>query len=319
MQMKFDKTVYIETSVASYLTAGTFTNPAKIARQLATTDWLNFWGAGFELYTSDLTIEEAERGHHGDAARGLEALDGITKLPITNAVNTLADALILRRALPPDSRNDAIHIALAAVHDIDYLLTWKFQLLDKEVTGPLLRQVCEQHGYRSPETCTPYVLVGAVPIHYDEILEELREIRYNHYYENRHGGRKIAPIDVPARLEEFKEVENGWLDGEGMVPSRDGLDWLIGAFRAHFPSEAMPARTYHTREGHVRMEWFMGSNFMSFEVDLPLHTGGWLWSNSESRDFNHGDLDLDKVSSWEWLVSEIKDKQAQSGEQRVTL
>ena len=316
MQMKFDKTVYVETSVASYLTAGTFTNPAKIARQLATTDWLNFWGLGFELYTSDLTIEEAERGHHGDAAQALKALDGITNLPITNAVNTLADVLTLTRALPPDSRNDAVHVALAAVHDIDYILTWKSRLLDKEVTGPNIRQVCEQHRYRSPETCTPHALVGEEPIWYDEILEELWEIRYNMSYER---GKSFAPIDVPARLDEFKEVENGWLDGEGIAPSHDGLDWLIGAFRSHFPSEAMPTRCYLARDGRVRMEWFMGSNFMSFQVDLPLHTGGWLWSNSESRDSDHGDLDLDKVSSWDWLVSEIKDKQAQSGEQRVTI
>ena len=179
MQMKFDKTVYVETSVASYLTTGTFTNPAKIARQLATTDWSNFWGPGFELYTSDLTIEEAERGHHGDAAQALKALDGITNLPITNAVNTLADVLTLTRALPPDSRNDAVHVALAAVHDIDYILTWKSRLLEKEVTGPNIRQVCEQHRYRSPETCTPHALVGEVPIWYGEILEELWEIRYN--------------------------------------------------------------------------------------------------------------------------------------------
>ena len=316
MRFDFGKTVYIETSVASYLLAGASTNPAKIARKLASAGWLDFWGPGFEIFTSTLTIEGAERGGHGDAVRGLEALDGITKLPVTNAVNTLADALILNRALSPGSRDDAVHVALAAVHDIDYILTWKSRLLDKEVTGPNIRQVCEQHRYRSPVTCTPHALVGEVPIWYDEILEEIWEIRYNMSYER---GKSFAPIDVPVRLEEFKEVENGWLDGEGIVPSNDGLDWLIGAFRAHIPSEAMPTSCYLTRDGRVRMEWFLGSNFMRLQIELPLHTGSWLWSNSEPRDFNHGDLNLDEVSSWERWVSEVKDKRAQSGEQRVTL
>ena len=316
MRFDFGKTVYIETSVASYLLAGTSTNPSEIARKLASTGWLDFWGPGFEIYTSTLTIEGAERGSHGDAERGLEALDGIPRLPVTNAVNTLADALILNRALPPDSRNDAVHIALAAVYDIDYILTWKSRLLDKEVTGPNVRQVCEQHRYRSPVTCTPHALVGEVPIWYDEILEEIWEIRYNMSYER---GKSCAPIDVSVRLEEFKEVAPGWLDGEGIAPSHDGLAWLIGAFRAHIPSEAMPTSCYLTRDGRVRMEWFMGSDFMRLQIELPLHTGSWQGSNSKSLDFNHGNLNLDKDSSWEWWVSEVKDKRAQSGEQRVTL
>ena len=108
----------------------------------------------------------------------------------------------------------------------------------------------------------PYTpLDGTRP--YDEILEELREIRYNMSYER---GKSFSSVDVPARLEEFKEVENGWLDGEGIAPSHDGLDWLIGPFRAHFPSEAMPTRCYLTRDGHVFIYWYIGSGFMSFQV-----------------------------------------------------
>ena len=314
MRFNFGKTVYIEVSVASYLVAGTFTNPAKIARQLTSTDWLSFWGPGFEIFTSALTIEGAKREHHGDVALGLEALDGITKLPITNAVNTLADALILNRAIPPDTRDDAVHIALAAVHDIDYILTWKSRLLDEAVTRPNIRQVCEQHPYRSPETCTPHALVGEVPVWYDDILEEIWEIRYNMSYERR---KSFGPIDVPARLEEFKGVENGWLDGEGIAPSQDGLDWMIGAVKTQFPAEEMPTRCYLTRDGRVRLEWSTRGTFMRLQVDLRLHTGGWQWSSSKSLDFNHGKLDLDEASSWEWWVSEVKSKRAQSGEQRM--
>ena len=252
MEFDFGKTAYIETSVASYLTAESFTNPAKIARQLASTEWLDFWGPGFEIFTSTLTIEGAERGHDGDAAPGLEGLNGMAKLPVTNAVNTLADALILNRAIPPDSRNDAVHIALAAVYDIDYILTWKLRLLDRAVTGPNIRQVCEQHRYRSPETCTPYALVGETPFWYDEILEEIWEIRYNNYHDEKlkanhqARGEPLPPIDVPARLEEFKEVEDGWLDGEGIVASHDGLDWLMGAVKTIFPAEEMPTTCYLT-------------------------------------------------------------------------
>ena len=189
MEFDFGKTVYIEDSVAFYLKVENFTNPSKIARQLATRVWLDFWSPGFEIFTSVLTVEAAGRGHHGDAAQALKALDGATKLPFTDDVSALADTIIDGLSLPPDSRDDARHIAMAAVHNIDYILTWKFQFLDKEVTGPLIRDVCRQRGYRSPKTCTPHALVGAVPVHFGEILEELREIRYN----NSHDRKVAAP------------------------------------------------------------------------------------------------------------------------------
>ena len=317
--MNFDRTVYIETSVVSYLTAGAFSNPSKIARHYASSDWLDFWGPGFELYTSALAIEGTDGEHRRDGAL-TEALDAITKLPITNDVNALADALMSDQALPPASHDDAVHVALAAVHGIDYLLTWKFHLLDKEVTGPLMREVCERHGYRSAETCTPYALVGGKPIYYGDILEEIWETRYNNHHDRKRRacyqsrGEPIPSIDVPARLEEFREIEHGWLDGEGEAPSHDGLAWLIGAWESRLAAEAAPTRCYLTRDGCVRMEWSIGSFFMSFQVDLLLHTGGFFWHDREPRDYNSGDLDLDEASSWEWLVSEVGDRLARGGE-----
>lgn len=191
------------------------------------------------------------------------------------------------------------------MNDIDYILTWKSRLLDRDGTGALVRKVCEGKRYRSPVTCTPHALVGEVPVPYDEVLEEIWEIRYNKAHDR---GRVLSPVDVPARLEEFKEVQNGWLDGEGVVPSRDSLDWLIGAFRTQFSSEATPNRCYLTREGRVRMEWSFGNSSMRLRVNLPHHSGRWQSSNSKSLDYSSGDLDLDREFHWEWLVAEVKDK-----------
>ena len=81
-------------------------------------------------------------------------------LPITEEAVTLADALISRRALPTSALNDAIHIAVSAVHGVDYLLTWNFRHLANAETRPLVREVCNQLGYTSPEICTPSELMG---------------------------------------------------------------------------------------------------------------------------------------------------------------
>ena len=81
-------------------------------------------------------------------------------LPITEATVTLAEALIRRRALPANAQNDAIHIAVSAVHHVDYLLTWTFRHLANAETKPLVRELCEQLGYASPEICTRSELMG---------------------------------------------------------------------------------------------------------------------------------------------------------------
>ncbi len=156
------KTVYVETSVVSYLTARATSNLLAAAWQSATTEWWDTHRRRFELRTSALTLEEAGRGHHEAAARRLEALDGIAMLPITEAAVALADALIRRRALPANAQNDAIHIAVSAVHGVDYLLTWNFRHLANAETRPLVREVCELQGYASPEICTPSELMGGM-------------------------------------------------------------------------------------------------------------------------------------------------------------
>lgn len=155
-----NKTVYIETSVVSYLTARATSNLLAAAWQTATAEWWDTHRSRFDLCTSALTVEEAGRGNQEAAARRLEALGGISMLPITEAVAALSDAIISGRALPPSAQNDAIHIAVSAVHGIDYLLTWNFRHLANAETRPLIREVCEQKGYNSPEICTPSELMG---------------------------------------------------------------------------------------------------------------------------------------------------------------
>ena len=130
-----------------------------VARQIATTEWWDTQSTHFELCTSVVTIEEAERVHPESVARRLETLDGMTLLPITDAVGALADALIHRRAVPSNARNDAVHIAVSAVHNIAYLLTWKFRHIANAATMSHIGEVCEQYGYRSPVICTPSELM----------------------------------------------------------------------------------------------------------------------------------------------------------------
>ena len=158
--MNHGETVYIETSIVSYLTARATNNLVAAAWQITTAQWWDSHSSDFDLYTSILTIQEAGRGHPEAAARRLEALEEITVLPITDAVVALSDALVRGQALPPNARNDAVHIAVSVVHGISYLLTWNFRHIANAATRPLIDEICERRGYRSSIICTPSELMG---------------------------------------------------------------------------------------------------------------------------------------------------------------
>ncbi len=73
----------------------------------------------------------------------------------------LSKALLQGTALPAKALDDSLHIAVSAVHGVDYLLTWNFRHIDTAETKPLMRSVCAIHGYTCPEICTPQELMGA--------------------------------------------------------------------------------------------------------------------------------------------------------------
>ena len=72
-------------------------------------------------------MQEARRGDREASGRRLAALAGIPLLPITHEASALAGALLEGRALPAKAGNDALHVAVAAVQGIDYLLTWNYR------------------------------------------------------------------------------------------------------------------------------------------------------------------------------------------------
>ncbi|MCK6554683.1 type II toxin-antitoxin system VapC family toxin [Candidatus Binatia bacterium] len=155
------KTVYVETSVISYLTARPTSDLLAAAWQKATVDWWDTQRSRFSLYSSSVVTEEAGRGSPEAASRRLEALSGIPLLAITDEVVALSKVLIREGALPANAIGDSLHIAIAAVHAIDYLLTWNYRHIDNAEMKPLVRAVCTTGGYVCPEICTPQELMGA--------------------------------------------------------------------------------------------------------------------------------------------------------------
>ena len=157
--------IYIETSIVSYLTARPSNNLIASAWQKETTDWWETQKERFDLFISEVVIEEAARGDKSAAARRLTALEGIDVLPLNSAAIGLAKTLIDEGAVPGKALDDSLHIAVAAAHGLDFLLTWNCRHIDNAEMKPKIRTIIQKSGFQYPEIATPTELMG---VHEDE-------------------------------------------------------------------------------------------------------------------------------------------------------
>ncbi len=118
------ETIYIETSILGYLTARSTKDLILAANIEITRDWWESRRNIFTLYTSEAVLDEVSQGDAEIAAQRLEILRDFPLLALNQAVQELAAQFLARSSLPPKAKVDAIHIAAATVHGMDYLLTW---------------------------------------------------------------------------------------------------------------------------------------------------------------------------------------------------
>jgi predicted nucleic acid-binding protein len=154
------KSVYIETSIASYLTARPSRDLRAAAWQQTTLQWWEQERPKYELFTSELVLVEARAGDADAAGRRLAVLDALPLLSVTDEAKDLADRLMADGGMPPHAEADALHIAVASVHGMGYLLTWNCRHIDNATTKPVIRSICAVAGYTCPEICTPLELLS---------------------------------------------------------------------------------------------------------------------------------------------------------------
>ena len=150
--------VYLETTIPSYLTAWQSRDVVRAGEQQVTRDW---WErrTQFELRVSSLVILECGAGNSDAAAFRLAVLDGVLVLAQTLEAETRADILLREVPLPAKAAADALHIAIAAVHGVAFLLTWNCTHIANATLRPRIESICRQLGYEPPVICTPLELL----------------------------------------------------------------------------------------------------------------------------------------------------------------
>jgi len=152
-------TVYIETSIVSYLRQRPSSQVVMAARQVLTHQWWDDERGKYELVTSQYVLDEASAGDPVLAAERLQLLDGIPLLPLDPQIGVIAKEIMSRAILPPKASIDALHIAAVAHHGIQYLLTWNCKHIANAKLLPRIHRVLTDLGYPIPIICTPEEMV----------------------------------------------------------------------------------------------------------------------------------------------------------------
>ncbi len=151
---------YIETSVISYYTARPSRDLVVAAHQEITHEWWDDYRFNYDLYTSQVVFDEASAGNPEASTKRIQALQGIELLDVSNEAADLAEKLIAQKCLPPKAAEDALHIAITAVHGMDYLITWNCKHIANAQMRSAIESVIRQSGYQPPVICTPEELLG---------------------------------------------------------------------------------------------------------------------------------------------------------------
>jgi hypothetical protein len=126
-----------------------------------TWEWWETRRSKFDLYTSQLVIGEASAGDSEMARMRIDFLDGVPLLNIIEQANDLARILVAKGPIPKKAAVDALHIAIAAVHGMDYLLTWNCKHIANAEMQVSIGKFCRISGYEPPVICTPEELLGS--------------------------------------------------------------------------------------------------------------------------------------------------------------
>jgi hypothetical protein len=153
--------LYLETTIPSYLTAWPSRDLIVAAHQQITKEWWRTRRDVFEMCVSQFVLDEAGAGDTDAARERLEVLKPLALLDITESVLQLASALLASGIIPDKAARDAAHIAISAVHGIDYLMTWNCAHIANATIIRTVQTVCVQNGFSCPVICTPEELMGS--------------------------------------------------------------------------------------------------------------------------------------------------------------
>ena len=151
--------VYLETTIISYLTSRPSRDIITAAHQQSTQEWWNSRRDKFDVFVSQIVIQEVGEGDDDAIAKRIDVIEDIAQVEIQPEAVFLAQSLVADGLVHEKAAADALHIAIATVQGMDYLLTWNLKHIANATIRNAIADACRQHGYEPPIICTPEELM----------------------------------------------------------------------------------------------------------------------------------------------------------------
>ena len=155
--------LYLETTIPSYLVARPNRDIQIASDQAATHQWWSAHCNDFEMFVSAAVLREISRGDPEMAAVRFEKIKHLAILAPTGESESLAERLLAENIIPAKAADDATHIALAAAHAMDFLLTWNCKHINNRFTIRRIERACAKSGFTCPVIATPTELMNLQP------------------------------------------------------------------------------------------------------------------------------------------------------------
>lgn len=151
--------IYLETSVISYLTAKPSKTIIGAAHQQITSAW---WEKRkeYEIFVSESVLRECAAGNPDAAQKRLKIAETLPLLLISEDMLQIAQEFLNRGIIPTKAAEDGLHIAIATIHQVDYLLTWNCKHIANPEIQRNISSYLDEIGLFLPFICTPEELLG---------------------------------------------------------------------------------------------------------------------------------------------------------------
>jgi hypothetical protein len=153
-------TVYLDTNILSVL-CYQGVNVSVIHQQMVTREWWETERRWFQVHASVFTEKELGQGFYRGQQQALKLVRRLRYLPFSAAVRNRAALYVQEKIIPKERPGDAIQLAFASVHCIDYLLTWNYAHLANLDTQRKLKALSGHQSQRMPFLVSPETIPRA--------------------------------------------------------------------------------------------------------------------------------------------------------------
>jgi predicted nucleic acid-binding protein len=150
--------IYVETTIPSFYHDHR-DSPAVVSRRIATRRWWDGAAARYELVTSEVVRGELAAGTADAVGSRLALIAPLTLLTTGEEVASVTEVYIRHKLMPANTPEDAIHLALASLHDCDFIVTWNCRHLANPNKAVHIQRINRMLGLTVPRLVTPLELL----------------------------------------------------------------------------------------------------------------------------------------------------------------